>query len=128
MLQTFESIVRQGSVKLPSDANLPDGARVYVTIIPTLDERQARRKAAIWLAENAGDMLMPGPAVLMRQDSQQVWRFSVMVGSPFDEPRSLPSHIDVDAESGAILTTPMFAQELIRHAEHIGSPLPATDN
>ena len=37
MLQTYEGIVWQGSVKLPPGADFPDGARVYVTIIPTLD-------------------------------------------------------------------------------------------
>jgi hypothetical protein len=128
MLQTYEGIVRQGNVKLPPGADFPEGARVYVTIIPTLDERQARRKAAIWLAENAGDMLMPGPAVLTRQGNRQVWRFPAMVGSPFDEPRGPLGYVDVDAEAGVVLATPTLAQELIHNAEHPGSLAPATGN
>ena len=72
---------------------------MHATINSTLDECQARRKAAIWLAENVGDMLMPGPAVLTRQGSQPAWRFSVMLGSPFDEPRGPLGYVDVDAEA-----------------------------
>jgi hypothetical protein len=128
MLQTFEGIVRQGTVRLPPGADFPDGARVYITVIPTLDERQARRKAAIWLAENVGDMLMPGPAVLTRQGSQPAWRFSVMIGSPFDEPRGPLGYVDVDAEAGVVIATPTLAQGLIHNAEHPGGSAPATGN
>ena len=32
MVQTIEGIVRHGAVRLPADAGIPDGARVYVLV------------------------------------------------------------------------------------------------
>jgi len=64
MLQTHEGMVQSGRIRLPAGVKLPEGARVYVTVVPALDERSARRKAARWLAENVGDRVMPGPATL----------------------------------------------------------------
>jgi hypothetical protein len=122
MLRTYEGVIQRGSVRLPADVTLPDGTRVYVTVVPSLDERLARRKAAIWLAENVGDMVMPGSATLTRQDNHVCWRFPALVGSPFDEPRGPIGYVDIDAETGTVLATPTLAQELIQNAEHSGSP------
>lgn len=128
MLPTYEGVVRQGIIRLPADTDLPEGTRVYVTVVPILDERQARRKAAIWLAENVGDMVMPGSAALARKEDRQVWRFAALVGSPFDEPRGPIGHVDVDAESGNIQATPALAEELIQNAEHSAGSTPTPRN
>jgi hypothetical protein len=128
MLQTFEGVIQRGSIRLPPDVDLPDGARVYVTVVPALDERQARRKAAIWLAENVGDMVMPGSATLSRQGDRQVWRFPAMLGSPFDEPRGPLGYVSIDAETGTVFAPPALAEELVHNAEHIGRPTSASGN
>ena len=128
MLQTYEGVIHRGSIRLSPDIDLPDGTRVYVTVVPTIDERQARRKAAIWLAENVGDMIMPGSATLARQDQRQVWRFPVMLGSPFDEPSGPLGCVDVDAETGTVLVALTLAEELIQNAERIGGPTPTSGN
>ena len=128
VLQTYEGVIQRGNVRLPPDIDLPDGTRVYVTIVPTLDERQARRKAAIWLAENVGDMVMPGSAILARQGHRQVWRFPAMLGSPFDEPSGPLGYVDVDAEAGTVLVTPTLAEELVQNVERTGSPTPTSGN
>lgn len=123
MLQTYEAIVQQHSIRLPPGVELADGTRVYVTVVPTVDERLARRKAAIWLAENVGDMAMPGSAVLTRQDNHLVWHFPVMLGSPFDEPRGPVGYIDVDAETGLVLSLPSLAEQIIHNVEHSTSSI-----
>jgi hypothetical protein len=128
VLQTYEGVIQRGSVRLPSDVDLPDGTRVYVTVVPTLDERHARRKAAIWLAENVGDMIMPGSATLVRQGQRQVWRFPAMLGSPFDEPSGPLGYVDVDAEAGTVLAASTLAKELVQNAERIDSPTPTSKN
>jgi hypothetical protein len=126
MVQTYQGVIEQGTVRLSSDADLPDGTRVYVTAIPTLDERYARRKAAAWLAENVGDQLMPGAAMLARQGQRLVWSFPVLLGSPFDEPSGPLGYVEVDAEAGSITSGPALAEELLRNAEHLAaSPLPS---
>jgi len=128
VLQTYEGVIQRGNVRLPPDVDLPDGTRVYVTIVPTLDERYARRKAAIWLAENVGDMIMPGSATLVRRGQRQVWRFPAMLGSPFDEPSGPLGYVDVDAEAGTVLAAPTLAEELVQNVERIGSLAPASRN
>ncbi len=120
MLQTYEAVVQRGNIQLPAD--VPDGTRVFVTIVPALlEERQARRKAARWLAENVGDMLMPGSATLVRGEDRYVWRFPVLIGSLFEDPRGPLGAIDVDAQTGSVLAAPTLSDELIRNAENLGS-------
>jgi len=68
-------------------------------------ERAARRKVARWLAENVGDMVMPGPATIIHKAEQLIWRFPAMIGSPFREPQGPVGHVNVDAESGMILSS-----------------------
>jgi hypothetical protein len=128
MLQTHEGVVRDGKVRLPAGTQLPEGARVYVTVVPTLDERSARRKAARWLAENVGDMVMPGPAALTRESEHTVWRFPAMVGSPFDKPRGPIGHVDVDAENGTMLSPFTLVNEMIRNAEQLDGPVLSPGN
>ena len=127
MLPTYEGVVQHGNIRLPIGTNLADGTRVYVTVVPALlDEHHARRKAAVWLAENVGDMCMPGSATLARHDDGRVWHFPVMLGSPFDDPRGPIGYVDVDTETGAVLAPSTLPDELIRNAENLGSAaLPA---
>lgn len=128
MLQTYQGVIKQGAVHLSSNVDWPDGTRVYITAIPTLDERYARRKAAAWLAENVGDQLMPGAAVLTRQGQYLVWSFPVLLGSPFDEPLGPLGYVDVDAEAGSVLGASALAEELIRNAERLTGSLPPSRN
>ncbi len=128
MLQTYEGVVERGKVRLPSGLQLPDGARVYVTIVPAIDERAARRKAARWLAENVGDMVMPGPATLIHETEQLVWRFPAMIGSPFRKAQGPVGHINVDAESGMVLSSPTLVDEIMHNVEHLKSPILSPGN
>ncbi len=75
-----------------------------MTVVPPLSERYARRKAALWLAENVGDMLMPGSATLVHEGKHHRWRFPVMLGNPFDEPRGPIGYVEVDANDGNVLS------------------------
>jgi hypothetical protein len=120
MLQTYEAVVQHGNIRLPAD--VPDGTRVFVTIVPALlEERQARRKAALWLAENVGDACMPGSATLVQAANRRTWHFPVMLGSPFHDPRGPIGYLDVDAETGDVLATATLLDELTHNAENLGS-------
>jgi hypothetical protein len=82
------------------------------------DERSARRKAARWLAEYVGDMVMPGPATLINEGQRTIWRLPAMVGSPLYEPRGPIGHLDVDAENGTVLSSPSLSGEMIKNSEN----------
>lgn len=106
MLSTYEGVVQQGRIRLPTGLALPEGARVYVTVVPTLDEHAARRKANGWLGENVGNLVMAGDGQLTRarDGERQVWRFGAFTSSVQTEPFGPIGYVEVDAETGVVLT------------------------
>ena len=115
MLSTYEGVVQQGRIRLPASAVMPEGARVYVTIVPGLDERTARRKANGWLGEHVGNLVMAGDGQLTRarDADRQVWRFGAFTSSVQTEPFGPIGYVEVDAETGAVLTNHSEAEQMI---------------
>lgn len=119
MLSTYEGIVQQGHIRLPAGVALPDGARVYVTIVPGIDERAARRKANRWLGENVGNMVIADQPALLTRGEHQVWRFCAFVTLLTRDPFGPIGYVDMDAETGVILTEPSAAEEMARRGERL---------
>ena len=120
MLSTYEGVVQQGRIRLPASAVMPEGARVYVTIVPGLDERAARRKANGWLGEHVGNMVMARqPAMVSRSRGRPVWRLGAFVGSLSSEPFGPIGYVEVDAESGEILTDVAEAERMADRGERL---------
>jgi len=120
MLSTYEGVVQQGRIRLPASVVMPEGARVYVTIVPTLDERAARRKANGWLGEQVGNLVMAGDGQLARarDADRQVWRFGAFTSSVQTEPFGPIGYVEVDAETGAVVTTEAEARQMIERGIH----------
>jgi hypothetical protein len=120
MLSTYEGVVQQGRIRLPASVVMPEGARVYVTIVPTLDERAARRKANGWLGEQVGNLVMAGDGQLARARAadRQVWRFGAFTSSVQTEPFGPIGYVEVDAETGAVVTTEAEARQMIERGIH----------
>ena len=95
---------------------------------PAFTERMARRKAAGWLSEHVGLMVMPGVPILFQDAGQRVWRFPAMIGSPHRSPRGPIGYLDVHAETGVVLAPSTLAQELIRNGEHFADTASTTGN
>ena len=114
MLSTHEGVVQHGRIRLPTGLALPEGARVYITIVPTLDERTARRKANGWLGENVGNLVMAGEGQLARAGDRRVWRFGAFTSSVLTEPFGPIGYVDVDAETGNVLTGQAETEEMIQ--------------
>jgi len=128
MLNTYEGIVHEGHIKLPSDVVLPEGVRVHVTILPDIDERTARRKANRWLAENVGDMVMADKGLFEASSKQSVWRFDVFVTALSHDPFGPIGSLDVEATTGNILADESHAAALAQRGEQLeGTPLPPRD-
>lgn len=127
MLHTYEGTVRHGQIRLPADVNLPEGARVHVTILPGIDEQSARRKASRWLAENVGDMVIADQGQVEQVGERRVWRFGAFVTALSREPFGPVGFVDIDAESAAVLTSDMLAEEIARRGERLErAPLPSS--
>jgi hypothetical protein len=120
MLQTFEGVIQRGHVRLPAGTPLRDGARVIVTVLPTVDEHRARRKANGWLGEHVGNMVMAWqPALALLPGHRQIWRFGAFVGSLSSEPFGPIGFVDVDAETGQVLTNEEEAEQIARRGERL---------
>ena len=127
MLTTYKGVIQDGRIHL-TDASLPEGAQVLVTVIPFTDERYARRKANRWLAEYVGDMLMADHPLLTHAGGRQVWRFGAYVTSLQRDPFGPVGYVDVDAETGAVLMDETAAEEIAQRGEHlekIRTPFPS---
>jgi hypothetical protein len=119
MQQVYEGVVAHGIVQLPPEAQLPDGTRVQIVPITTLNEKQARRKAARWLAMKVGHLLMPMNGEFIEQTERPIWRFTIWLSSPWQAPRGPIGTLDVDAVDGTILAQPDIRKEFIRNAEQL---------
>jgi hypothetical protein len=119
MLHTFEGIVQQGRIRLSPGARLPDGAKVYVTWVPGVDERRARRKANRWLGENIGDKIMAAEGTLTRLGDRQVWRFGVFVTFTARDPFGPIGYVYVDADVGDVLLDDAAIEEMIQRGENL---------
>jgi len=127
MLTTYRGVIQEGRIHL-TDASLPEGAHVLVTVIPFTDERYARRKANRWLAEYVGDMVMADHPLLTHSGERQVWRFGAYVTSLQRDPFGPVGYVDIDAETGAVLMDETTAEEIAQRGEcleKIRAPFPS---
>ena len=116
---TYEGVVEKGHVRLISDASLPEGARILVVVLPYVEEGYARRKANRWLAEYVGDMVIADQPLLTSAGARSVWRFGAYVTSFHRDPFGPIGYVDVDAETGTVLSEETDAEEMATHGEHL---------
>jgi hypothetical protein len=120
MLMTYEGIVKQGHIRLPVGAPAPEGARVLVTFLPRLDERAAHRKANLWLGENVGNMVMADrPELRSMAGGRQVWHFGAFVTSLSRDPFGPIGYVDIDSETGVVLTGQAEAEAMADRGERL---------
>ena len=113
MVTTHTGIVRDGNVEFQSPLTLPEGSQVRVAVVPLLDEKQVIGKANVWLAHNAGDAVGVMNGTFVQTGQQTLWRFEAFItGSQFD-PIGPIGQLDVDAETGQILSTSQTAEAMI---------------
>lgn len=119
MVTTHIGIVRNGKVEFDRPLTLPDGSQVRVTLSPVLSEQQAQGKANVWLAQNVGDAVGAMNGILTQTDQLTIWRFEAFItGSRFD-PIGPLGQIDVDADTGQILSTPQTAEAMIERGRQL---------
>ncbi len=126
MLPTYQGVVQQGHIRLPAGTTLPDGMRVIVTLMPTVDEASARRTANLWLGENVGNLVMADQAAFVdRPDGRTAWRFGAFVTSLSHSPFGPVGYVEVDASTGTVLATDTLAEEIASRGERLEcAPLP----
>jgi hypothetical protein len=124
MTTPYIGIIREGRVEFETPVALPEGSQVVV-FLTKLDERTARRKANTWLAEHVGNVIgTEKNGVMLQTSNQAVWRFAVFVtGVTYTTPLGPLGQIDIDANTGQVLSSQQLAQELVKRAAEL-APLP----
>ncbi len=118
MLPSYQGVVQHGHIRLPAGTPMPDGMRVLVTFLPPVDEAQARRAATRWLVDNVGDAVMADQATLAcSTGGRQVWRFGAFITASSHDPWGPIGYVDVDLDTGAVLTDVTAVEEMIRRSE-----------
>jgi len=113
MTTTYIGTIRDGKIELDQPLTLPEGSQVRVTPLMALDERTARRRADRWLEDNVGNVVAAKNSRLIHLDNQDIWRFEAFVTGPNIEPMGPIGQVDMDANTGQILTTSEMAKEMI---------------
>jgi hypothetical protein len=122
MTTAYIGVIREGRVEFETPVALPEGSQVVV-FPAKLDERTARRKVNTWLAENVGNVVGTEKlGVLLQTGNQAFWRFEVFVtGVTYTTPMGPLGQVDVDANTGQVLSNQQIAQEMIRRAQELAS-------
>lgn len=120
-IQTFQGVVRNGRIQIPSLPDLPDGSQVYVLIttgatpLPLLDPHLARRKANGWLISNVGHVMAQHPQLVQVAD-RLAWQFSAYLTRRAESPAGPVGYVLVDAYQGDVLSTLPDAEDMITNA------------
>lgn len=126
-VQTYQGIVKEGRIELPTTTELPEGSQVVVIVAgkePLLAEDLAQRKATRWLVEYVGNMLMADEGRLAEIDGRVVWRFGAFITGRGHTPWGPIGYVDVSAHTGDLLMTEKQANELIAHGATFAGSLP----
>ena len=78
-----------------------------------LNERQAAAKANLWLAHQVGDAVGVMKGTLVQVKERTVWRFEAFITGVHFEPIGPIGRIEVDADTGKVLSSPETAEAMI---------------
>lgn len=101
---TYPGKLHDGKVEFTSQVDLPEGSEVYIVVSLGVEMRTAQRKANGWLVDTVGNMVMAVDGVLVQRESRWVWQFHAYLTSLTHEPYGPIGYVDVDANTGAILS------------------------
>ena len=119
MASTHLGVVRNGKVESKRPLTLPDGSQVRITLSPVLNKREAMGKANVWLAHHVGDAVGAMKGVLTETDQLTVWRFEAFITGSTIDPLGPLGQIDVDADTGQILSTSQTAEAMIQRGRQL---------
>jgi hypothetical protein len=119
MATTYIGTVRDGKVEFERPLTLPEGSQVRVTLSPVLSERQVAGKANIWLAHQVGDAVGVMKGILVQVEERTVWRFEAFITIVHFEPIGPIGQIEVDADTGKVLSSPVTAEAMIERGRQL---------
>ncbi len=116
---TYTAVVRAGRVEPATPLDLPDGSEVYIVAQVGIDARTARKKANGWLVDHVGNLVMADDGALVQKGNQWVWRFNAYLTSLTHVPRGPVGQVELDADTGQVLTDPSTVAEMYKRGRAI---------
>jgi hypothetical protein len=113
---------RQLVMELP---DIEPGTLVTVLVVPAnvalpaVDAGTARRNVNNWLSDHVGHLVLGKEPRLLSDGSRTWWRVAAYVTNVHREPFGPIGFVDVDANSGQVLSDDKVAQELQHHGSHL---------
>jgi hypothetical protein len=121
MASTYIGTIRNGKVEFERPLTLPEGSQVRVTLSTVLSEQQAAGKANIWLAHHVGDAVGVRQGTLVQIEDQTLWRFEAFITRVHFEPIGPIGQLDVDADTGDVLTSSETTEAMIDRGRQLAS-------
>jgi len=124
--RTVDAVYADGILRPLERLDLPDHQRVSLHILPPrvrIPAVVARRKVNVFVC-NEISCLMGGGTPELVGGERMVWRVPVLLTFPRYGTVGTVGAIDVDAETGDLLTTPSLIEEIIHNAEMLAARLP----
>ena len=118
MTTTYFGTVRNGKVEFEPPLSLPEGSQVRITLAPVLSERQVAGKANVWLANHVGDAVGAMNGALVQVEERTVWQFEAFITGLHIDPIGPIGQIEVDADTGEVLSSPETAEAMIDRGRH----------
>ena len=101
--------------------------QVSIAAIININAKAAQRKATTWLISEVGNMLIGGTPQLVISKAA-VWRVPVLLTSSQMGTRGQVGSIDVDAESGDLLTSSQLQEQILSNVQNlISTPSPTIE-
>ncbi len=124
--KTVDAVYADGILRPLEQLDLPDHQRVSLHILPPrvrIPAVVARRKVNIFVCNEISYLMGGGTPELMGGE-QTVWHVPVILTFPGYGTVGTVGAIDVDAETGDLLTTPFLVKEIVHNAEALAARLP----
>lgn len=125
--KAIDAIYTHGVLRPVERLELAEDQRVSLHILPPrvrIPAIVARRKVNVFVGENISCSMGGGTPELVL-GARVVWRVPVFLTFPSYGVVGTAGTIDVDAETGDLLTTPSLVEELIHNAETLAARLPS---
>ena len=117
MTTTYTGKLHKGKVEMTTPIDLPDGSEVYIVAQVGVGKQIAKRKANGWLVDHVGNMVMADDGVLVQNGEQWIWRFHAYLTSLTHEPHGPIGEVDVDANTGDILSNQQTIEMIYTRGE-----------
>jgi hypothetical protein len=111
------------SLIIPTPTTSTTTNRIHVNIhiqAEVMAAEVARRQANVWLLENVGNLLRAESPELVLHD-RLIWRVQVILTSPSLGSVGRIGSIELDATSGAVLSSDSLIEELITNAQTVAA-------